>query len=43
MVDSLSKRYKIGYHDIICLIGINGGIGGTNPINSYGVPFCFCF
>ena len=29
--------------DIICLIGINGGIGGTNPINSYGVPFCFCF
>ena len=29
--------------DIILLIGINGGIGGTNPINSYGVPFCFCF
>nr|DAL44418.1 MAG TPA_asm: hypothetical protein [Bacteriophage sp.] len=29
--------------DIICLIGINGGIGGTNPIKSYGVPLCFCF
>lgn len=22
---------------------VDGGIGGTNPINSYGVPFCFCF
>lgn len=29
--------------DIICLIGINGGIGGTTPIKSYGVPLCFCF